>query len=70
MEDAEIEEGEAFCYKEATNIDPDIDLSYIVRVQLCFSVIGLKLCLLLLINQGLKTYWDCTTHFDDDDANK
>ncbi|PSS18209.1 MORC family CW-type zinc finger protein [Actinidia chinensis var. chinensis] len=29
MEDAEIEEGEAFCYKEATNIDPDIDLSYI-----------------------------------------
>ncbi|PSR92628.1 MORC family CW-type zinc finger protein, partial [Actinidia chinensis var. chinensis] len=29
MEDAEIEEGEACCYKEGTDIDPDIDLSYI-----------------------------------------
>ena len=32
MEDAEIEEGEACCYKEGPDINPDIDLSYIVRV--------------------------------------
>lgn len=32
MEDNEIEEGEACYFKDDSNIDPDIALSYIVRV--------------------------------------
>lgn len=38
MEDnSELEEGEACYYKDDDeNIDPDIDLSYIVRVSICF----------------------------------
>lgn len=36
MEDSELEEGEAFQYKDDddNNIDPEIALSYIVRVHL------------------------------------
>lgn len=34
MEDTEVEEGEASCdFKDDSNIDPDIALSYIVRVS-------------------------------------
>lgn len=36
-ENSELEEGEACYYKDDDeNIDPDIDLSYIVRVFFCF----------------------------------
>lgn len=37
MEENELEEGGAFYYKEEDNagIDPEIALSYIVRVSLC-----------------------------------
>lgn len=39
-ENSELEEGEAHCYKgDKDNIDPDTDLSYIVRVYLLFCFI-------------------------------